>query len=113
MALDRTNRRNHPRRLGALVAVGALLSLVPVGTAFAAQSDPTSAQYSTAVTQAGGQNHGTLVAAGTHAVGLKQSVISGLPFTGLDLIALFGVALVLISTGFILRRLTNKRGQIL
>jgi hypothetical protein len=81
--------------LGALLA---LLAWVP--GAFAA-SDPTQEQY----------NPVTDVSHGSGASGLEKTVVGGLPFTGLDLIALLGVAVLLTTMGLALRRLTVDRNS--
>ena len=49
------------------------------------------------------------VSHGSGASGLEKTVVSGLPFTGLDLIALLGVAVLLTTMGLALRRLTVDR----
>lgn len=90
-------------RSGSIFAVTALLVLL-VSTAGASASDPTKEQYRNTVTQI---SKGSGGAGG--ASGLDKTVVSGLPFTGLDLIALVGVAVVLASMGFALRRLTLDR----
>jgi hypothetical protein len=43
--------------------------------------------------------------------GLHGKVVGGLPFTGLDVIALAAVAVALTSTGLALRRLTIRDGE--
>ncbi|MGH2981401.1 MAG: hypothetical protein ACRDKV_05100 [Solirubrobacterales bacterium] len=40
---------------------------------------------------------------------LQQEVVSGLPFTGLDVVALLAVAVALTSMGLVLRRLAADR----
>jgi hypothetical protein len=93
-------------RSGWVAAVTALLFLLVWTAGASAASDPTKEQYRNTVTQisnGGGGAHG--------ASGLEKTVVSGLPFTGLDLIALIGVAVVLTSMGFALRRLTLDRDQ--
>lgn len=86
------------RSFGAAVLGAVLVSLVWVAAAFAA-SDPTQEQYHPA----------TQIAHGSGASGLEKTVVSGLPFTGLDLIALLGVAVLLTTMGLALRRLTIDR----
>jgi hypothetical protein len=73
--------------------------------------DPTGAQYQNSVSQiekgvgGGGNSHtNTSVAHGSGP--LNSPVVSGLPFTGLDLVALGAVAVALMSLGLVLRRLT-------
>ena len=98
----------------ALVATAALASASPA----VAQNDPTSAQYC----EEGVLNEVTgeceEAAAGTFAQpsgaeagggGVSDRVVGSLPFTGIDLIALGVVALALLGTGFVLRRLSAPR----
>ncbi len=87
----------------ALCAAG--IALAPA--AAQAQKSPTSAQYKPAATQVSAEVEG-----GPEETGLQKEVVSGLPFTGLDLIALLAVALAMTSIGFALRRLTSDRGKI-
>jgi hypothetical protein len=86
------------RSLRIAVLASVLVSLVWVAGASAA-SDPTQEQY----------NPGTQIAHGSGASGLEKTVVNGLPFTGLDLIALLGVAVLLTTMGLALRRLTIDR----
>ena len=51
----------------------------------------------------------TQISHGSGAAGLEKTVVSGLPFTGLDLIAMVAVAVLLASMGLALRRLTVGR----
>jgi hypothetical protein len=68
-------------------------------------SDPTAAQYgSQSVTHGGGDGS-------THSVGLKAHVVGGLPFTGIDMIALGAIALALMSAGVALRKLSTPRAS--
>ncbi|HEY5053334.1 MAG TPA: hypothetical protein VII45_07990 [Solirubrobacterales bacterium] len=69
--------------------------------------DPTAAQYGASVThisESGGPSSPS-----AHASGLQSSVVGGLPFTGLDLIALAAVAAAFTSVGFALRRMTVSK----
>ncbi len=84
-----------------IAAFGAALALLVWAPGAFAASDPTQEQYRN-ITQI---SHG-----GGGASGLEKTVVSGLPFTGLDLIALLAVAVLLTSMGFALRRLTLDRG---
>ena len=84
-----------------IAAFGAVLALLVWAAGAFAASDPTQEQYRN-ITQI---SHG-----GGGASGLEKTVVSGLPFTGLDLIALLAVAVLLTSMGFALRRLTLDRG---
>lgn len=69
--------------------------------------DPTGSQYQNSVTQiqrgvGGGNGNASTRDSGP----LNSPVVSGLPFTGLDLVALGAVAIALMSLGLVLRRLT-------
>lgn len=94
------------RRGGVLIALSLVLGvlLMPAG---AAASDPTNSQYESAVTQVSGSAGGE-----ARSTGLEKSVVGGLPFTGLDLIALAAVAVALTSMGVALRRLTLNRDDV-
>lgn len=113
----------HPRlSLRSLPALIVAIVALVLGSAIPALAqDPTSAQYDTPVTQVapetgggGGDAGGSAGesdsggAAAEDASGLQQSV-GGLPFTGLDVVALLAVALALASFGFALRRMTASR----
>ena len=75
-----------------------------------AQDDPTAAQYDNPAEQlndgVGGAGDGADAAPAPENSGLQREVVSGLPFTGLDVAALLAVALTLTAMGFMLRRLT-------
>lgn len=89
-------RNSRAARAATLLALaGMLLFAAP---AMGQSGDPTSAQYKD---EAGG-------GASTQPPdsGLQKEVVGGLPFTGLDLIALAAVAIALTSMGLALRRLT-------
>jgi hypothetical protein len=94
----------HRASLGArsvwIAALGAVLVILVWASGASAASDPTQEQYRNTVTQVG---HGS------GASGLEKTVVSGLPFTGLDLIAMLGVAVLLTTMGLALRRLTIDR----
>lgn len=102
------------RFAGIAVALCALASVFAATSAMAA--DPVSVQYGTSVTDVSSSvSHSTSYAQSSasaeaatseEATGLKSTLVSGLPFTGLDLVALFAVALALAAAGFALRRLT-------
>ena len=79
----------------------ALLAALPAAAAQA--SSPTSAQYDTTNYQlaAGGGGGPSDPSAG------NDPVISGLPFTGVDLVLLAVVALALLSAGIALQRLSR------
>ena len=100
------------RRVFAVLGVTAAFLAVPA--AALAQSDPTSAQYSPPIPQqgvAGGAQGGQAGGSGGSggSSGLNSN-IGSLPFTGMDLIIVAGVAFVLTGTGFALRRLSTPRG---
>ncbi len=84
----------------------AAMSLVgPV--AIAQAGNPTNAQYDNDVTKVaaglGGDN------GPQSSAGLQKKVVGGLPFTGLDVVAMLAVAVALTSMGLALRRLTAER----
>jgi hypothetical protein len=103
-----TQREKTETRTGSLPRLLAVFALVSV-VAFAAAApalaqDPTANQYASPVNQVnndvgGGSNQ--------QESGLQENVVNGLPFTGLDVIALCAVALALASIGFALRRMTD------
>lgn len=107
------------KRSRAVLAVLALVSALVLGVALPgaamAQSslnDPTSAQYepkvppstATEVGGGGGGENGSGNGSGAN------NNIGSLPFTGMDLIILAGVAVALTGTGIALRRLSTPRG---
>lgn len=98
--------KHSPIKVVALLATVAALWLVPVS--FAQAADATKEQYDDEVTKVaanvGGGNDDP-----TSPAGLQKRVVSGLPFTGLDVVALFAVAVALTSMGLALRRLTAER----
>lgn len=91
------------RHLGIVLGLLVIALLIPAGTALA-QSDPVDSQYESAVTQVSNNDGGG-------SSGLETSVVDGLPFTGLDLIALAAVAVALTSVGLALRHMTANRGS--
>ena len=129
---DHAGRRPaKPRRLRRLrrnlVAIAACLALMAVASpAFAAGGNPSDEQYgSTAHQILGGSNgqgggpssngsngNGGQVAApsaGPSSTGpLSDRLVSGLPFSGLDLLVLVAAALALGATGLTLRRLARR-----
>jgi hypothetical protein len=93
-----------------VVAVAAFAVMPAAGLAQSATDDPTSAQYDPEIPSgtAGSAAGGGSVAEEPASSGLSGPVGS-LPFTGMDLIIIMGVALVLMGTGFALRRLSEPR----
>jgi hypothetical protein len=89
-----------------LIAVVLVIALA-IPAAAIAQGDPTDAQYQPAAQQVsaggGGGGAGGEVAAG----GLDERVVSGLPFTGFDLMAMGMAAVAIAGTGVVLRRLSR------
>ena len=88
-----------------LGVLGALLACVLLAASTAVAQDPISAQYGSTATEVASNPPAQ------EASGLEETVISGLPFTGLDVIALVAVALALVSIGFALRRLSAQPQQ--
>jgi hypothetical protein len=107
-------RRNRPRLpargrliLSAVMTVALLVALP--GAAAAQASSPTSAQYDTTNDQiaaggGGGPSEPSEPSGG-------DPVISGLPFTGVDLVLLGIVALALLSAGIAIQRLSRTAGS--
>jgi hypothetical protein len=97
--------------------LGVLAAFLAVPAAALAQNtSPTSAQYNPPIPKpksgvAGGSAGGGSAggSAGSSGGGLNSN-IGSLPFTGMDLIIVAGVAFVLTGTGFALRRLSTPRG---
>jgi hypothetical protein len=98
-------KSRYPVSLARIVAIACLASLVLASSALA--QDPTATQYNTTVTQVHESSGPGSPPAG--ASGLRSSVVGGLPFTGLDLIALAAVAVAFTSVGIALRRMTVAR----
>lgn len=91
-----------------LATVASLWVVGPVALAHA--SDPVKAQYDKEVTKvAGTVGGGTDPTPPAPTAGLQKEVVGGLPFTGLDVVALLAVAVALTSMGLALRRLTADR----
>jgi hypothetical protein len=94
--------------------LGVILTVV-VMAAFAAgpalaQDDPSTAQYGSNIPDSGTAS--SAASGGSGSGGGLDSNIGSLPFTGMDLLIVGGVALVLTGTGFALRRLSTPRGPI-
>ncbi|HEX2359773.1 MAG TPA: hypothetical protein VHH72_08155 [Solirubrobacterales bacterium] len=109
--------RKHRRSpLGVFLTVALVAAFAAVPAAYG-QGDPLGAQYPTdgqgtsGVAASGGSNDPPAPPAPAVAeeTGLNNNVGS-LPFTGIDLLIVVGVALVLTGTGFGLRRLSSPRG---
>ena len=96
-------------RLGLVLAV-AVVAAVSVVPAASAQdpNDPSPRQYDAPIPEAA-KRAGTSAAGGGGGGGLNSN-IGSLPFTGMDLLIVAGVAFVLTGTGFALRRLSTPRG---
>lgn len=102
-----TANRASRRFIALLAMVGALWLVGPVSLAQA--GDPTKAQYDRDTTQVASFVGGNDPSSPAPPSGLQQRVVSGLPFTGLDVVALLAVAIALTSTGLALRRLAAGR----
>jgi hypothetical protein len=94
-------RRSH-LGLFLIVALVAAFSAVPAAMA---QDDPSAAQYEAPIPESG-----TAGSSASGGGGGLDSNIGSLPFTGMDLLIVAGVAFVLTGTGFALRRLSTPRG---
>lgn len=100
-------------RLCILISVFVVCGVVALPAVALAQdptSDPTSAQYDPGIPGNGssGVSASQSATGGSGGSGLNGN-LGSLPFTGLDLIVVAGVALVLTGTGFALRRLSTPR----
>lgn len=108
----KTNMRVFTRNgfgLFLVVAIVAAFAVAPVAAlAQDSGSDPSAAQYNPPIPESdvGGASAG---GGGGGESGLDSN-IGSLPFTGMDLIIVAGVAFVLTGTGFALRRLSMPRG---
>lgn len=94
--------------LALITAALAVVCVAGVPAAYAQDSldDPSAAQYEPNIPP-GGDTAGA--ASGGSNKGLDSN-IGSLPFTGMDLLIVAGVALVLTGTGFALRRLSTPPG---
>jgi hypothetical protein len=106
-AMTKHSKIRSSRSIFALVMTVAALCLVgPVTMAQA--GDPTDGQYKNDVQKvaaglgSGGNTPST-------PAGLQKKVVEGLPFTGLDVVAMLAVAVALTSMGLALRKLTAER----
>ena len=93
-----------------IVVLGIVAAVLVVPGAALAQNDPTSAQYNPPIPDSGVAGGAAGGAGGGDSGGGLNSNIGSLPFTGMDLIIVAGVAFVLTGTGFALRRLSTPRG---
>lgn len=104
-----TKNRKRPPRFLVCLGVGTCLALAGASPGFA-QSDLRAAQYEDAVqvTDSSGGSGADETPEPVRS-GLQKEVVGGLPFTGLDVIALAAVALALISMGVALGQITVPR----
>jgi uncharacterized membrane protein len=94
--------------MGALVLVTAALAVPSLAIAQDQLSNPSAAQYDGGVlggTESGGSGTGSPSVASTPSGG-GGGQIGSLPFTGMDLVIVAGVALLLTGTGLALHRLS-------
>ena len=108
--------RTPQKRLGLIliVALVTAFAVVPPAVAQNVGDDPSAAQYDPPIPDPGGVS-GASSSGGTSGGGDPsglESNIGSLPFTGMDLLIVAGVALVLTGTGFALRRLSSPRGPL-
>jgi hypothetical protein len=93
--------------LALIVGVVAAFAAAPLALA---QDDPSSAQYDPPIPSTGSGDPGSSGSSGGSGSSGLNSNIGSLPFTGMDLLIVAGVAFVLTGTGFALRRLSTPRG---
>ncbi len=105
--LQNRNGRNLASLALALSLSVLVIGALPMAAIAQTSGDPTKAQYDNSIDQIQ-DGFGSTPSSGSSS-GLQQELISGLPFTGLDLIALFAVAVALVGMGFALRHLTAER----
>lgn len=107
-------RKTTLRRFGHLLIVALISGLVavPVASAQESGSDPSAAQYDAPIPDPGSSasSESTGDPGDPGDPGGLSSNIGSLPFTGMDLLIVVGVALVLTGTGLLLRRLSTPRG---
>src|SRR5687767_7072662 len=99
-------RKLRHSRIGLLLAFAAqavFMAVPAIAMAQGSSGAPSSAQYPPNIPSGD--------PGGSGSAGGLDSQIGSLPFTGMDLIILAGVALVLTGTGFALRRLSTPRGS--
>jgi hypothetical protein len=112
-------RNSKCRGLGLLLIVALVAAFTAVPAYAQTIDDPSSAQYDPPIPDSGtagsdtaGSGTAGSAATGGGDPGGLDSNIGSLPFTGLDLLIVVGVALVLTGTGFALRRLSTPRGPL-
>jgi hypothetical protein len=93
------------RRLAAFAALACATALA--GPAAAPAQDETGAARNDAPARVAGSAGGDSAEGES---GLRKRVVGGLPFTGLDLLAMAAVAVALASMGLAVRRLSAERG---
>jgi len=101
-------RKLRHSRIGLLLVLGALAAFVAmpgVAVGQGSSDNPSDVVYTPNIPP---DDQGDTAGGGSS--GGLDSQIGSLPFTGMDLIILAGVALVLTGTGFALRRLSTPRG---
>jgi hypothetical protein len=102
--------RNRIAGLALIVVLGALVAGPATAMAQDALSNPSDAQYEPQSQVQGTNTTGADAVAATPTGGSNDGGSSGtLPFTGLDVMVLAGVALALVGTGFALRRLSTPK----
>jgi len=115
--MNQHSTKSHKRPPRFLACLGVAICFALAGAAPGlAESDPTAAQYDDPlqqVTDSSGGGGGVDETPEPARSGLQKEVVGGLPFTGLDVIALAAVALALTSMGFALRRMTAPRDSLL
>jgi hypothetical protein len=88
-------------RRGGLLACLALVALM-LAVPLARAADPSATQQGNGVSRSAQSGSDS----GSGKGGLEGKVVGGLPFTGLDVLALFSVAIALTSMGIVLRRMS-------
>ena len=117
---------NQARGLKLATGLALVLTALLIPAAASAATSPDCNQYQTSDQQAAGTNcrnldsgtggasaSGAVTDPGAGSAGAEASggsgAVGGLPFTGADLLALLAVAVCLLSTGFLFRRLANRQ----
>jgi hypothetical protein len=103
-------RANRLRRRLGLVTITVVAALSVAGpVSFAQAADATKEQYAKPAAKIAAGLGGKDPKDPAQPAGLQKQVVSGLPFTGLDVVALLAVAVALTSMGLALRRLSADR----